>query len=87
MSDEMLPYIGQVARQARQGAGISQEAMAERLGVERSAVGQFERGRQPRHLDHTLSVYAAAACMHPVDLLARAVALVVADRPMPLQAD
>lgn len=88
MPGEMLPYLGRAARLAREAVDVSQERMAELLGSDRSAVGQFERGRRwPRYPDATVSAYAAAAGLRPVDIWARAVVLWLADRPNALIAD
>lgn len=81
MPGEMLPYLGRAARLAREAADVTQERMAELLGSDRSAVGQFERGRRwPRYPDATVSAYATAAGLRPVDIWARAVALWLADQ-------
>lgn len=83
MPGTMLPYLGRAARLAREAADVTltQERMAELLGSNRSAVGHFERGdRWPRYPDATVSTYAAAAGLRPVDIWARAVALWLADQ-------
>lgn len=46
MSDEtMKPIDGEKMRQLRDGAGLSQAALAEKAGISRSYVSDIERGR------------------------------------------
>lgn len=41
---EATQIFGQVVRQARQEAGVSQEALADLAGIDRSYIGRVERG-------------------------------------------
>jgi hypothetical protein len=88
MPGELLPYIGLAARQVRESVGMTQEEMAQRLEMNRSAIGAFERGKRwPRDPDRTVSGYANLAGLPAVDLWARAVALALAAEPIPLDRD
>ena len=43
-------------KRAREGAGLSQRALAERLGVTRGAVGQWESGEKKPSRDNLIAV-------------------------------
>ena len=59
-------------RRCRLAAGLSQEAVAERMGVDRAHVSSMERGQQNVTL-MTLGFVAQALKIDPADLLAPAV--------------
>ena len=60
--------VGIVLRAARVKAGISQETLAERAGVDRTFVGRIENGRQSPTLD-TLAKIAEALGVRPSAVL------------------
>lgn len=66
---DIRKLFGANVRHYRRSAGLSQEAVAERMGVDRAYVSLIERGEQNATL---LSVHEAAQALEvkPVDLLA-----------------
>lgn len=44
--DQALVRLGQAIREARKGAGMSQEALADAAGIDRSHMGKIERGER-----------------------------------------
>ena len=65
---DIREVFGANVRRCRTAAGLSQEAVAERMGVDRAYVSGIERGRQNATL---LTVWQAAQALgvRPVDLL------------------
>ncbi len=61
--------FGTNLRQSRLAAGLSQEAVAERMGVDRAHVSSRERGQQNVTL-MTLSLVAQALKIDPAELMA-----------------
>lgn len=51
---DTLPNLGAEVRRHRLMAGLTQEQLAERLGISREAVGQIERGQTKRPENSTL---------------------------------
>jgi transcriptional regulator with XRE-family HTH domain len=66
---DIRKLFGANVRYYRIAAGLSQEAVAERMGVDRAYVSMIERGGQNATL---LSIHEAAQalCVKPADLLA-----------------
>lgn len=66
---DIRKLFGANVRHYRRSAGLSQEAVAERMGVDRAYVSLIERGEQNATL---LSVHEAAQALEvkPADLLA-----------------
>ncbi len=60
--------FGNALREARKGAGLTQDALAQRLGLSRTSVTNIERGAQPVAL-HTLVEIARALGVKPEDLV------------------
>jgi transcriptional regulator with XRE-family HTH domain len=65
--------IGEQIKAWRESAGLSQRELAERLGVRRSAVGNYEAGL--RNVSRRQLVKIAAACGIADDAMVRALAL------------
>lgn len=65
---ELYREFGRRLRHARKRAGLSQEDLAERLGVSRAAVANIELGRQRVAL-HQLVSAASTLGLDPRDLL------------------
>jgi transcriptional regulator with XRE-family HTH domain len=65
---DIREVFGANVKRYRAAAGLSQEAVAERMGVDRAYVSGIERGRQNATL---LTVWQAAQALgvRPVDLL------------------
>jgi len=55
-------------RQARQAAGLTQEVLAERVGLSRPSIANIERGNQQVPL-HMLASFASVLGKKPCDLL------------------
>jgi transcriptional regulator with XRE-family HTH domain len=66
--EEINKRFGQLLARRRKRAGISQEQLAETLGLARTSVTNIERGRQPIQL-HTLYAIADALGIEPTDLM------------------
>src|SRR5260370_4254759 len=66
--DEINKRFGQLLARRRKRAGISQEQLAEILGLTRTSVTNIERVRQPIQL-HTLYAIADALGVEPTDLM------------------
>lgn len=57
--DQALVRLGQAIREARKGAGTSQEALADAAGIDRSHMGKIERGERNVTLLNVLKIAAA----------------------------
>jgi XRE family transcriptional regulator, regulator of sulfur utilization len=66
---ELTAYFGQVVRRSRDARGWSQEALAEKADLNRSYVGEIERGQVIPSL-HTMEKLAAALGVSASELLA-----------------
>jgi transcriptional regulator with XRE-family HTH domain len=66
--DRFYELFGQRIRNARLGLGLNQEALAHRVGLERSSISNIEKGRQRVQL-HMLLDFAAALEIEPTQLL------------------
>lgn len=66
-----LRTFGESLRAAREGAGISQEVLADRAGLHRTYVGAVERGERNISLLNILAL-ARALRISPADLVTRA---------------
>ena len=60
--------FGRGLRSARKAANLTQEALAERVGLSRTSITNIEKGRQHVSL-HILFSLAAAVVVEPVELL------------------
>jgi transcriptional regulator with XRE-family HTH domain len=67
-SREIDKRFGQLLAKRRKRAGISQERLADILGLTRTSVTNIEQGRQPVQL-HTLFTIADALGIEPTDLM------------------
>ena len=54
--------VGERLRRLRQAAGLTQEALAKRLGTTQSAIARLERGRQRTSLEAVDRVAGALGC-------------------------
>ncbi|MCL8250087.1 MULTISPECIES: helix-turn-helix domain-containing protein [Aeromicrobium] len=68
MTSELQKIVGRRLREQRQALGLSQEAMAERLGYHRTFLGSVERGERNLTLA-SVEQLAASLDMAPLDLL------------------
>jgi transcriptional regulator with XRE-family HTH domain len=66
--DGLYRQFGRHFREARKEAGLTQEHVAERVGLTRTSVTNIERGRQHISL-HQLYLLAAAVGRQPAELL------------------
>jgi XRE family transcriptional regulator, regulator of sulfur utilization len=66
---ELSAYFGQVIRRSRDARGWSQEALAEKADLNRSYVGEIERGQVIPSL-HTMEKLATALGVSVSELLA-----------------
>jgi transcriptional regulator with XRE-family HTH domain len=66
--DGLYREFGRYVRDARKEAGLTQEHLAERVGLTRTSVTNIERGRQHISL-HQLYLLAAAVGRQPGELL------------------
>lgn len=48
--------IGEQIRDARRAARLSQEALAERAGMDRQAINRIELGRQAAYIDNLIRI-------------------------------
>lgn len=69
--DGALRDLGQTVRAARKAAGLSQEALADASGIDRSHMGKIERGERNVTLLNLLKI-ARAVDVKASDLLASA---------------
>ena len=68
MTSQLQKIVGQRLREQRQALGLSQEAMAERLGYHRTFLGSVERGERNLTLQ-SVEQLASSLGMAPLDLL------------------
>jgi transcriptional regulator with XRE-family HTH domain len=74
VSGSILPWIGLVCREAREGQGRLQVHVAARLGVNQATIARFERGQAwPRDPDQLVTAYADELDTESVELWADAV--------------
>jgi transcriptional regulator with XRE-family HTH domain len=66
--EDFYEQFGQRVRSARLGLGLNQEALGQRVGLERSSISNVEKGRQRVQL-HMLLEFAAALKVPPAQLL------------------
>ena len=66
--ERLYQEFGRRLRSAREGAGLSQQILAERVGLSRTSITNIERGRQHVAL-HMLFRLASALGKEPSDLL------------------
>lgn len=66
--------FGTKLRQARQAAGLTQEIVAERVGLSRPSIANIERGNQQVPL-HMLASFAAVLGKKPCELLPEDISL------------
>jgi predicted transcriptional regulator len=60
--------FGETLRRTRRGQKVSQDDLAQRSGVDRSAISNYERGRREPNL-RTIVKLARALGVHPMTLL------------------
>lgn len=60
--------FGMMLKVARKKAGLTQDGLAERVGMSRSSIANIETGRQKTPL-HTLLEFSGSMGVQPVDLL------------------
>ena len=70
-ADGSLKRLGEAVRAARKGRGLSQEALADAAGIDRSHMGKIERGERNVTLLNIIRI-AKAMGSKPSDLLALA---------------
>lgn len=68
MTSQLQKIVGQRLREQRRALGLSQEAMAERLGYHRTFLGSVERGERNLTLQ-SVEQLATSLGMAPLDLL------------------
>ena len=52
-----MPFIGDLIREARERAGMTQAELARRLGTDQPSVSRWEQGkRTPRRLDEIMGI-------------------------------
>jgi transcriptional regulator with XRE-family HTH domain len=68
VTSELQKTVGRRLREQRQALGLSQEAMAERLGYHRTFLGSVERGERNLTLA-SVEQLAASLGVPPLDLL------------------
>ncbi|MBR7837817.1 helix-turn-helix transcriptional regulator [Actinospica durhamensis] len=69
--DSFYVQLGNRIRRARLAAGLSQEQLGQRVGLNRSSISNVEKGTQ-RILAHTLVEFATALDILPIQLLEQA---------------
>lgn len=67
-SDKLLVSLGEAVRAARKARGLSQEALADAAGIDRSHMGKIERGERNVTIMNIARV-AAALDEKPSDVL------------------
>jgi transcriptional regulator with XRE-family HTH domain len=70
-TDRSLKRLGDAVRAARKAKGMSQEALADAAGIDRSHMGKIERGERNVTLLNLTRIAKAMDCK-PSDLLAAA---------------
>jgi transcriptional regulator with XRE-family HTH domain len=70
-ADGSLKRLGEAVRAARKGRGLSQEALADAAGIDRSHMGKIERGERNVTLLNVTRI-AKSLDLKPSDLLASA---------------
>ena len=70
-ADGSLKRLGEAVRAARKARGLSQEALADAAGIDRSHMGKIERGERNVTLLNLVKIAAALNGL-PSDLLHRA---------------
>lgn len=70
-TDELLPALGRAIRGARKACGLSQEALADAAGIDRSHMGKIERGERNVTILNVARI-AAALNAQPSQLLREA---------------
>jgi transcriptional regulator with XRE-family HTH domain len=66
--DAIYSDVGRLIKAGRQRAGLTQERLAEGIGLTRTSVNNIEHGRQAIQI-HTLYTIASALGMNPLALL------------------
>jgi len=66
--DHLLALLGAAVRARRKGLSLSQEALADHAGIDRSHMGKIERGERNLTLLNLSKLASALACQ-PSDLL------------------
>ncbi len=69
--DGRLKRLGEAVRTARKARGLSQEALADAAGIDRSHMGKIERGERNVTLLNVAKI-AAALNLKPSEVLAQA---------------
>jgi len=69
--DELLVQLGAAVRTRRYVLGLSQEALADHAGIDRSHMGKIERGERNLTILNLAKLAGALSC-HPSELLASA---------------
>ena len=70
-ADRSLKRLGDAVRAARKAKGLSQEALADAAGIDRSHMGKIERGERNVTLLNLVRISKAIGCK-PSDLLVAA---------------
>ncbi len=68
LADELAKEFGQILRKARERRGISQETLAEMMGISRSYYSKLERSGRRIHIGH-LADWCAAMRVSPMLIL------------------
>jgi transcriptional regulator with XRE-family HTH domain len=68
LGEASLPGIVNRIRELRKAAGVSQQVLADRMGVERTALVRLERGKQ-KITDEYLALLAAALNRAPIEFI------------------
>lgn len=63
-----LPPLGQVIREARLRAGLTEEQLGQRVGYSGASISRFERGKQPLGDVVLLRSFATALGLEPREL-------------------
>lgn len=69
--EQHLEHLGEVVRARRKALNLSQEALADAAGIDRSHMGKIERGERNVTLLNVVRIAKAVSCK-PSDLLADA---------------
>lgn len=70
-AEDVLKKIGMAVRSARKGRSLSQEALADAAGIDRSHMGKIERGERNVTILNVIRI-AAALGTKPSEMLASA---------------